>query len=111
MSIHSEFSAYILEVLEDLEDISAARFFGGVSMSSGAQQFAMIMGDTLYLCVDDSTRPRYLEMGCECFAYDSKRGRVQVKKYYAVPDELLDAPEELRDWAQDAIDAARRSRP
>ncbi len=66
----------------------------------------MIMGNSLYFVVDDSTREKYEKMGSGCFSYLTKKGRVQVKKYYAVPAELIEDQEQLVLLAREAIRVA-----
>ena len=36
-------------------------------------------------------------MGADCFSYTSKKGRVDVKKYYEVPAEFLEDQDRLLD--------------
>ncbi len=106
MSVSSEFQSYIREKFEILGDVVFSRFFGGIGISYNDIQFAMAMGNTLYFCVDDSNRENYTELGMQPFSYASKKGTILVKKYYSIPDEVLDNPGNLREWAQAAIKAA-----
>ena len=73
-------------------------------------QFAFIIRESLYFCVDDSTRPKYEGLDMESFAYDTKKRRVFVKKYYEVPGELLDEPDEFLEWAEESIAVARKAK-
>ncbi len=106
MSVSAEFQSYIREKFEILGDVAFSRFFGGISISYNNVQFAMAMGNTLYFCVDDGSRTNYMEIGMQPFSYASKKGTVIVKKYYSIPEEVLDNPGTLREWAQVAIKAA-----
>jgi DNA transformation protein len=107
MSANAEFVSYVCELLAPLGDIRDGKFFGGHAMKHGGKQFAMVMGNTLYFRVDDSSRPAYEKKGSKPFSYSTKNGVVQVRKYYAAPAELLDDPAQLLAWARQAISAAR----
>src|SRR5262249_23692297 len=72
----SEFAAYVAEQLRPLGALAIDRFFGGLSIKSGAALFAMIMDGALYFAVDDELRAEYERLGSHCFSYDSKKGRV-----------------------------------
>ena len=103
------FRQYILELLSPLGAVAAKRFFGGTGFSLDGVQFAMVMRDTLYLRVDAETRPRYERAGAAPFSYATRKGQVEVRTYFAVPEALLDDAEELCIWAGQAIRAATRS--
>jgi DNA transformation protein len=97
---------YLLEQLAPLRDVASKSFFGGVGLVSGDTQFAMVMGSVLYFVVDDATRPNYERMGSSCFSYDTKKRRVAVKKYYAVPAELIEDQDRLVALAKESIQVA-----
>ena len=108
MSASAEFVEYVRELLSPLGPLADARFFGGHAFKTAGRQFAMIMGNTLYLRVDDTTRPRYAARGMQPFSYATRNGRVEVRTYFAVPEALLEDPEALCTWATEAIEAAGR---
>lgn len=104
----AEYIEHILALLEPIKTISSARFFGGTGLKCDGIQFAMLMGNTVFLVVDDTTRAKYEEYGMECFWYKTKKKKVLVRKYHQVPDEILDEPAALIEWATEAITIARR---
>ncbi len=105
-----EYVAFVLELLSPVRGVQSGRFFGGIGLSAaGGIQFAMVMGSTLYFVVDGDTRPRYEEMGSRCFWYTTKKGRVDVKKYYEVPAEFLEDSARLVVLAEESIQAAGRA--
>lgn len=106
MSASKEFVGHIREQLSSLGELSDGRFFGGHALKYGGRQFAMIMGNTLYLRVDDTTRPDYVAKGSTPFSYSTKVRRVEVRTYFAAPEELLESKEELLVWVRKAIHAA-----
>lgn len=99
---------YVMEQLEPLGSISSGRFFGGTGLRAGSVQFAMIMGNALFFVVDDSSRPRYEQRGMGCFWYRTKKKKVNVRKYYEVPGDLLDDPDVLLEWARESIRIAKK---
>jgi DNA transformation protein len=105
----NDYAAYVLEQLEALPGITNGRLFGGVGLKAGDVQFAMIIDGTLYFVVDDSTRPKYEAMGSTCFAYNTKQRRVDVRRYFEVPADVLENGDELVAWADEAIAIATRT--
>lgn len=59
MSASKEFVGHVRELLSSIGELSGGKFFGGHALKHGGLQFAMIMGHTLYLRVNDETRPEY----------------------------------------------------
>ncbi len=107
MSASPEFIEYIKELFgASLGVLKEGKFFGGFAFKSGSKQFAMIMDNTLYFCVNDKTRPKYEALGMEPFSYATKKRRVNVKKYYSAPEDLFEDNEKLIVWAKEAIESA-----
>ena len=111
MSISSgAYVEFVKDQLISLRGVSTGRFFGGMGLSSEGTQFAMIMGNALYFVVDDSTRLKYEKMGSNCFSYSTKKGRIDVRKYYAVPTEVMEQQEQLVALARESISIAEQSK-
>lgn len=108
---NSAFSAFVVEQLAPLGAIACARFFGGLSLKSGGVLFAMIMDGTLYFAVDDLSRPDYERLGSACFSYQTRKGRVDVRRFHAVPADVLDDADELVAFARRALTAAAERAP
>ena len=106
MSASAEFVAFVREQLSPLGALSDGTFFGGHALKQHGQQFAMVMGNTLYFRVNDSTRPDFEKRGCKPFSYATKTKVVQVRKYFSAPLELLDDQALMLQWARQAIHAA-----
>jgi DNA transformation protein len=102
----AHFAAFIIEQLHELGPLTADRFFGGFAIRSGSILFAMIMDGTLYFAVDDTLRDEYEKLGSRCFSYDSKKGRVDVRRFYEVPVDLLEEPARLAAFARRSVAAA-----
>jgi len=86
--------------------VSDAAFFGGRAFKYHGQQFAWVIGSTLYLRVGDATRAEFEAAGATPFSYETKKGKVLVTKYYTAPEFLLDDPEQMLAWARKAINTA-----
>ena len=107
MSASNEFVHHVREMLSSIGELSDGKFFGGHALKHGNRQFAMIMGNTLYLRVNDETRPEFLARGAKPFSYLTKLRRVEVRTYFAAPEELLESKDMLLAWARKAIHAAQ----
>ena len=114
MSASDEYVEYIRDLLSGFSDLRIKKYFGGIAFRSdqlGADtQFAVILNDVLYFVVDDITRPKFIAEGMEPFRYDKKTGTVEVKKWYAVPEELFEDEDLMMQWAKEALEAAVRQR-
>jgi DNA transformation protein len=107
MAVSESFRTLVLDQLGRVAPrIRARSMFGGVGIYSGDLFFALIADDTLYLKVDDSNRPDFEARGMRAFRPYGEEG--EVMQYYELPADLLDDPEELRSWAQQAIAVATR---
>lgn len=106
----AEYVDYVLEHLQSIAPVQTSRFFGGVGVSNGFVQFAMMMGNSLYFVVDDDSRKKYEQAGMQPFSYMTKKGRVQVRRYFEVPEEVLTDSELLRHWANEAMIVAEKTK-
>lgn len=110
MKPSTEFTEYVLELLAPIGLMQTSRFFGGVGISNGFVQFAMIMGNSLYFTVDENTRKQYEQAGMQPFSYMTKKGLVQVRRYFELPEDILTDHEQLRLWANEAMCVAGKPR-
>jgi DNA transformation protein and related proteins len=92
--------------LHGLGPFSVDRFFGGAALARNGASFAFVIEGTLYLRVDDQSRPAFEARGASPFTYGTRARTVTVASYYALPEEIEDDADQLRDWAIDAIRAA-----
>ncbi len=110
MTPHAEYIEYVLEFLEPISPLKTSQFFGGVGISNGFVQFAMIMENSLYFVVDVESRKKYEQAGMQAFSYMTKKGRVEVRKYFELPEDILTDAGQLLIWANEAIDIAEKTR-
>ena len=103
------FRTHVLEQLKRVRpDLRDRSMFGGVGIYAGDYFFALIADDTLYFKVDDSNRPAFEERGMGPFMPYGPSG--EVMQYYEVPADLLEDPEALSPWVEQAIEVARNKR-
>ena len=109
MSVSPGFRTFALDQLgRCVPSIRARSMFGGVGIYAGELFFALIADDTLYLKVDDQTRPEFVRRGLEPFRPYGETG--EVMQYYRVSEDILEDAEALRVWAEQAVEVARRAR-
>ena len=106
LAVSAGYRQFVLDQLEAVGDVTARSMFGGVGLYHHSDFFGIIADDTLYLKVDDTTRPAYITQGMRPF--DPYRGRGATFQYYEVPLEVLESAPELARWAKAAIEIARR---
>lgn len=109
MSVSPGFRSFVLEQLARVAPgVRARAMFGGVGVYAGDLFFALIDDDVLYFKVDGATRRRYEERGLGPFRPFGEEG--EAMQYYEVPTEILEDPEELGPWVEEALEVARRAR-
>lgn len=103
MSSESPYLDYVLELLAPHGPVRSKRFFGGTGLVANGHQFGMVMKDSLYFCVSAGNRRHFEAHGMGPFSYATRKGRVEVKRYYEVPAEVIEEPELLREWLHRAM--------
>ena len=105
MPVSKEYVDYVLDQLSCLGPIAHKRMFGGVGIYFDGLFFALIDDDILYFKVDDNTRTRYVAARTKPF---QPPGEGPSKGYYSLPVNVLEDLDELKAWAKEAVEAARR---
>jgi DNA transformation protein len=103
MAVSATYLAFVKEQLESVRHLADKRMFGGVGLYAGAVFFGLIDNDTLFLKVDDRTRPRFEQAGSGPFRPDPKKPEAAMRGYYDVPVAVLEDRDALGDWAREAI--------
>ena len=109
-----EFRDYCIELFASLvpragiAGIASRRMFGGVSFSIDGKTFAIIAMDQLWLKVDDETRAKFEQTGCEIFTYVTAK-KTSSMSYYTVPDDAMESAALMAPWAENAWGAALRA--
>jgi DNA transformation protein len=102
--------SHCLELLAPLGRTSSRRMFSGHALYIDGLCMALIIRDTLYLKVDDTSRPLAERAGCQPFTYDTKKGERAALGYYTAPGEAMESPAEMLPWARRALAAAVAAR-
>ena len=102
--------SHCLELLAPLGRTSSRRMFGGHALYIDGLCMALIIQDTLYLKVDDTSRPLFEREGCKAFTYDTKQGERHALGYFSAPEEAMESPAEMTPWARRALAAAVAAR-
>lgn len=110
MIASSGYAEFVKEQLASIHGLQGKRLFSGVGLSAHGVQFAMIVGNVLYFVVDDTTRPAYEAMGSQCFSYTTKLRRVEVRRYYEVPAEVIEDHQRLAMLARESLEIAAQPR-
>ena len=102
MSVGAAFLQYVLEQLERTGRVTSRRMFGGVGLYCDGLFFGLVDDGTLYLKVDDTTRPDYETRGMKPLRPFRDKPEVSLT-YYTVPADVLDDAEELVIWARRSV--------
>lgn len=100
---------HLKEALEPIGGVSFRRMFGGGGLFRDGLMFALVIGDAVYLKVDDTSRAAFEAEGSSPFTYARKDGRHTLTSYWRAPERLLDDTDDLVGWARTAITAAERA--
>ena len=102
--------SHCLELLAPLGRASSRRMFGGHALYIDGLCMALIIQDTLYLKVDDTSRPLFEREGCRAFTYDTKHGERHALGYFTAPEGAMESPAEMLPWARRALSSAVAAR-
>ena len=105
----SEFVEYLQELFRDFGEVSTRRMFGGHGVFFDGLMIGLVADDTLYLKVDPESVASFEERGLAQFQYP-KGNKIIGMSYYLAPEEALDDPAQMRQWATIAYESALRSR-
>ena len=109
MSVSPGFQTFVLDQLRRVApSVRARRMFGGVGLYADDLFFALIDDDVLYFKVDDTTRADFEHRGMSIFQPFGEG--TPSMQYYQLPEDLLEDPEALRQWSEQAIGVARRAK-
>jgi len=109
MKKRDEFVDYLLEQMQLLGPVSAKAMFGGYGIYIDDLMFALVADDVLYFKTDADNLPDFAQRGLPPFSYE-RNGKSFNMSYSEAPAEVLEDTDEMRLWANRAIDAALKSR-
>jgi len=106
MSFSPEFRDHVLDLLAPLDHVEGKRMFGGVGIFYRGLMFALIVGDELYLKVDEASRGDFEAAGSGPFTYLRAGVERALGSYWRVPDEVIDDGETFLGWGRRAAEVA-----
>jgi DNA transformation protein len=98
------FKDFVLDQLRELDEVEARRMFGGYGLYHDETFFGIIHKGRLYFKTDETTAGAYRKRKMRPFRPSARQ---TLKSYYQVPVEVLEDVDELREWAENAIDCRR----
>lgn len=108
MAKKNEFVEHLLDLLAGFGPVQARAMFGGYGIYKDECMFALVVDDALFLKADERTRPDFEALGLPPFSY-KKKDREFSLSYYQAPDEALEDPAAMHQWAGKAHAAALRA--
>jgi len=105
----SEYVDHVIEVLAAFGPVSARRMFGGYGLYHDGLMFALVADDVLYLKADRQSLPFFAERDLPPFEYE-KNGKRSKMSYHLAPESLFDDPQQAKEWAVRAYEAALRAK-
>jgi DNA transformation protein len=109
MPKRSEFVEHVVELMRPFGPVEARSMFGGWGLYHQGLFFALVAEDTLYFKVDDEKRAAFEAQGGGAFVYGKRKGERAVMSYHRPPDDALDSPEVMLEWARMGYAAALRA--
>jgi DNA transformation protein len=112
MSVDTGFLAFLSDLYDQsgLGPVTTRRMFGGAGIFHDGIMVGLVADDVLYLKTDASNRGRFEAADLSPFTYERAGKPAVVMSYARCPEEAFDDPDIFRDWAGQAIAAARRAK-
>ncbi len=112
MRAHSDFAATVTDLFEQAlrGPVQCKRMFGGYGFYHDQRFFAVMVAGTVYLKVNDETRPVFEAEGLPAWVY-LREGRPVTMGFHGIPESAFDDPEDMRPWARLALRAANLVKP
>ena len=102
------FAELLCDLLAPLGVIIIKPMFSGSGVYADGQFFALIFDGKLYLKSDASTAARYDAEGLQPFSYTAK-SKLVTTSYRQAPERLYDDPDEMLEWAREAVSVAAKA--
>lgn len=109
MPRRSDFIDHVVDLMGAFGPVEARRMFGGWGLYHRELFFALVLEEVLYLKTDAMNVAAFEAAGLEPFVYRGRRGEVAFQ-YRRAPDEALESPHAMAQWARLAYAAAVRAR-
>jgi DNA transformation protein and related proteins len=109
MARRSEFVEFVVETMRAFGEVEARPMFGAWGLYHQGAFFAIVADDTLYLKTDAQNRARFEAQGLAPFVFRAKDGKKTAMSYRRAPDEALESPEVMAEWARYGYESALRA--
>lgn len=100
------FKDFVLDQLQELQDIEARRMFGGFGLYQEETFFGIAHKGRLYFKIDDSIVGEYRKRNMKPFRPNARQ---TLKTYYQVPAEILEDVDRLCEWAKKAVSCRKNN--
>lgn len=110
MAVDPGLAERVRELFAGLGDLRCRRMFGALGVYAGDLFFAVADDGDVYLKVDDASEPEFRQAGSEPFSFADSEGREAVMRYWRLPAEAYDDPDEALRWGRLGLEAALRAR-
>ena len=100
------FKDFVLDQLVGMADVEARRMFGGFGLYQDETFFGIVHKGRLFFKIDESTVGEYRKRKMKPFRPNAKQ---TLKSYYQVPVDIIEAADELREWAVKATESQLRN--
>jgi len=108
MATDPDLLTHVRDLFADIGEVTTGRMFSGTALYvEGDVMFAAILGGTVWMKSDDSTREAYLAAGSRAFTYTRRTGPRAAPSLMSLPEAALDDPDEALRWARLALPPAR----
>ena len=105
----SEFSEYVLDLLEASGGISKSRMFGGYAIRKFGMTIALIFQDEIYFKVNESNIDDYKALNSRPFTYE-KKGKMITMSNWLLPIEILEDEERLMEFVEKSYQVALKAK-
>jgi DNA transformation protein len=100
---------HIAELFSGFGPVNVRRMFSGAGVFADGLMLALAVRGIIYLKADERTFPAFDRENCGPFTYQRKSQTRAIGSFRRMPERLYDEPDELAQWAAQALEAARRS--
>ncbi|NTS34021.1 TfoX/Sxy family protein [Phyllobacterium sp. BT25] len=95
----------IHDLFSGLGPVTIKRMFGGKGIYFNGLIIALEVDDEILLKADTVSAPAFRAAGCRQWCYSGKNKSVDMP-YWSIPDEAIDDPDMMAEWARRAYEAS-----
>ena len=109
MAVHESYLVFVLDQLGGAGEVVSKKMFGGAGIYLEGFMVGLIYQNSLYLRGGSANMERFKQANCPQFIPEAKTKSIKMP-YWQVPEEVMEDKEELREWALEALAAAREAK-